>query len=359
MGVDEYDQKGLLAVQYAGVELSSDAWEGNPYWEFHAEKVPGRWLGVGVVESLFEPQIRHNEIANLQAKASYWAALRLFYSQDPNMSGNLMTEKANGDVLTGDAAITQIDMSDRNLAFFNEETAKWDRNIQAITVAFAPVGHSVIAVQIAQEQVTSYFGQIQENIALDVKELLYEVILPQFEKDSTPEHTLRLVGQDLNVYIGMVKNELVLKEMIRLAVNDGKFVTNEEKDAIGVAIEAAIKQKKEKILTVPKGFYKDVKYAVDIDITGESVDVKNRYATKMALLQAMTADPTMTTDPIKRKFLFSMAEDGGINPNDFFDTSQPSPVSLENAPAAPTGRAGGGVSSPMQNMAPKQGVATI
>lgn len=345
VGIDEYDQKGNLTIQYAGVELGSDVFDGNPYWEFHAQKIPGRWLAVGIVEALIEPQVRFNELKNLQAKASYWAALRLFYSADPNQAGNLMVSKANGDVLTGDAPITQIDMSDRNLAFFNEEESSWNKNISDITIAFAPVGHSVIAVQIAQDQVTSYFGQIQENIALDVKEMLFQVIIPQFEKDSTPEHTLRLVGQDLDTYASMIKNELVLKEMIRLATTQGKFVDEQDRDAIGIAIEAAIKQGKEKILTVPKGFYTGVKYGVDIDITGESVDVKTRYATKFAILQAMTADPTMTTDPVKRKFLFSMAEDGGLSPADFFDMTAPSAVDPNQLP---NGRAGGGVSSPIQ-----------
>lgn len=349
VGVDEYDQQTRMIVTHTGVELSSEEWEEHPYREFHAEKMAGRWLGIGVVETLFEPQIRQNEIANLQTKTSYWAALRIFQTRDPAINRNLMTDVRNGEVMSVDSEITQIDMSDRNLAFFNEETAKWLRNRDELTFSYdvvqgerLPAGTPLGSAQIAVAQTLSYFEQIQEDIALDVKEMLYTDILPRFEDEATKEHTLRLVGQDLDTYIGMCKNDLVAKEIIRLVTSGNPFPTEQDKEVIGMAIEEAIKQDKEKILTVPRGFYKDLKYDVDIDITGESVDTRVRYATKFALLQAMTADPTMTQDPIKRKFLFSMAEDGGINPNDFFgaEKSQPTMEMMEQ------GRAGGGVSTP-------------
>lgn len=358
VGVDVYDERtGQMTVEHPGIELSNEEWDGHPYWEFHAEKMSGRWLGIGVVETLIEPQVRQNELANLQSKSSYWAALRLFFSRDPKMSGNLMKDKKNGQVIIGDDPITQIDMTDRNLAFFNEEYQKWLRNRDELTFSYdvvqgerLPAGTPLGSAQIAITQTLSYFEQIQENLAMDVKEMLFEVIIPKFEDENTMEHTIRLVGQDLDNYISMVKNELVLKEIIRQVSNGKNVPTNEEKDAISVAIEESIRQEKEKILDIPNGFYKDIKYDVDIDITGESVDTRVRYATKFAILQAITADPTMTTDPVKRKILFSMFEDGGVNPNDFFsETNQSENIIAAQgmrAGASPVSRAGGGVSAP-------------
>ena len=354
VGVDQFDNYGNLEIAKSGVELASTDFdpEDLPYWEFHAEKMNGRWLGIGVVETLFEPQIRQNELANLQSKTSYWAALRLFFSRDPNMKGNLKTENKNGDVITGDSEITQVDMSDRNLAFFNQESAKWMQNRSELTFSYdvvqgerLPAGTPLGSAQLAIQQTLSYFEGIQENVAMDIKEMLYEVILPQFEKDNNREHTLRLVGKDLDTYISMVKNDMVFKEMVRMIVNSGgnKFPTNEDRDALGVAIEESIKQEREKIITIPKGIYDGLKYDIDIDITGESIDTRVRYATKFAILQAITADPTMTTDPVKKGILFSMAEDGGVNPNDLFQTEK---KSMEDMIPQTPGRAGGGVSAP-------------
>jgi len=361
VGVDEFDQRGELVVEKPGVLLSEEKWDGHPYWEFHAEKMSGRWLGIGVVESLFEPQIRHNEIANIQSKSSYWAGLKLFFSRDPNMKGNLATDKRNGDVITGDSEVTMINMAEQNLAYFNEESNKWMRNRDELTFSFdvvqgerLPAGTPLGSAQLAAAQTLSYFEMIQENIALDFKEMIYKVIIPQFEKDSTDEHVLRLVGKDLDAYVAMIKNDLVAKEVIRLAIKSVrtlKFPTSKDRDVIGIAIEESIKQGKEHLLPIPKGFYKDVKYDFDIDITGESVDTRVRSATKFAILQAITADPTITTDPTKRKLLMSFAEDGGVNPTDIFDVESKQPIDVV------PGRAGGGVSAPRLGT-PQQGQTT-
>lgn len=349
VGEDTYDNYGRLETEHAGVEMSNEEWnKETPYWEFHAEKVAGRWLGIGVVETLFEPQIRQNELANLQTKTSYWAALRVFQTRDGAINRNLLSDVRNGEVINVDSEITQIDMSDRNLAFFNQEEQKWMRNRDELTFSYdvvqgerLPAGTPLGSANLAISQTLSYFEGIQENVALEIKELIYKVIVPQFQKENSLEHNLRLVGQDLDQYIEMVKNELTFKEVIRVAVNQGKILTQEEVDALSIGVGEAIKQGKEKILTIPTSFYKDLKYDVDIDITGESVDTRVRSATLFAILQAMTADPTMTTDPVKRKFLYTMGEDGGINMNDYLDVAVKTPEMM-----APEGRAGGGVSAP-------------
>jgi hypothetical protein len=69
----------------------------------------------------------------------------------------------------------------------------------------------------------------------------------------------------------------------------------------------------------------------------------------------MTADPTMTTDPVKRKFLYTMGEDGGINMNDYLDVAVKTPMDMVSSEQQ--GRAGGGVSAPAMG-APVMGAQT-
>ena len=350
VGVDEYDQWGRLQNPKQGVVLSSETWEGNPYWEFHASKVPGRWLGVGVVEELFEPQIAANQNTNLQQKSSFWASLKIFQTRDSAINRNLATDTRNGEILNVDSEITPVNMaSSENLAFFNQQDNKWIRNRDELTFSYdvvqgerLPAGTPLGSAQLAVTQTLSYFEQIQENIALDIKEMLYEVIIPQFEKENTLEHTVRLVGKDLDTYIAMITNDLVFKEVIRQVVSGKPFPTNADREVMEIAIAESIKQDKEKILTVPKGFYKDIKYDVDIDITGESIDTRVRQATIFAILQAITADPMMTQDPTKKKILYMIAENGGINPNEFFDVDKKEPIVPEMQQMM---RSGGGVSA--------------
>jgi hypothetical protein len=349
VGVDEFDQYGNMTMAHPGIELSVEKWDGHPYREFHAEKIPGRWLGYGVVEALFEPQIRQNELANVQAKTTYWAGLRLWQTRDPATNRNLYSDAKNGEVVSSDDRIEPIDMADRNLSFFDSEHSKWMRNRDELTFSYdavqgerSPAGTPLGSTQISISQTLSYFEGIQENVAMDVKDMLYEVIIPHFEKESSVEHTLRLVGGDLNTYIEMVKNKMVLEETIRMATQNGAIPSKAEVDALEIGIVESIKQEKEKILTVPKNAYKDVEYDVDIDITGESVDTRVRYATRFAILQAVTADPMMLKDPVKKKIIEGMCEDGGINPADIFGVETRDSVDMIPPEMA---RAGGGVSA--------------
>lgn len=356
VGIDEYDDRGELKLEHQGVLLEEKDWDvkDDPYWEFHAEKMAGRWLGIGVVETLFEPQIRHNQITNLQSKASFWMGLHIFQTRDSGFNRNLALDARNGEVLVSDSEIAEVVINDRNLAHFTDEFNKWISNRDELTFSYdvvqgerLPAGTPLGSAQIAQAQTLSYFEQIQEDVALDIKEMLYSVIIPQFEKDNTAEHTLRLVGQDLDEYANMIKNDMVAEEVIRMIVNGSAskpFPTEEERDVVEVAVGEAVKQGKERIIKIPKGFYKDVKYDVDIDITGESVDTRVRQATVFAILQAITADPSMLQDPTKKKMLFWMAENGGVSPTDLFGSE-----TKEVEDVMPTGRAGGGVSAPALN----------
>lgn len=352
VGIDEYDNRGNLTLEHTGFELKIDDFEGHPYREFHKDKISGRWLGVGIVEELFEPQIRQNEIANLQAKSSWWKSWVGFQTRDPGFNRNLKSGVTNGEVLSTDSEVTQINVQDNNLAFFNEETRKWNINRDELTFSYDPIqgerspaGTPLGSTQLSVGQTLSYFEGVQEEIALDIKEMIYSDIIPQFEKENSTEHTLRLVGQDLETFVNMVKNELVAKEVIRLA-SMGKMPTAEEKQVIEISVEENLKKDKEKLITIPKGFYKDTKYDIDIDITGESIDTRVRSATYFAILQAIQSDPTFLQDPQKKKILFKIAEDGGVNPNELFEVESQSRDMMEMATKGQVERGGGGVSTP-------------
>lgn len=365
VGVDQLDNYGRIEVKHQGVELSSEEWEGNPYWEFHAEKMPGRWQGIGVVETLYEPQIKINQTVNLEAKGEYFNNLHVFQTRDQAFNRNLKGGVRNGEVFNTDSEVSEINIQDRNGAFRNESKRSWMNNRDEMTFSYdaiqgerSPAGTPLGSTQISVGQTLSYFEGIQENVAMDIKEMLYEVIIPQFEKESSTKHTLRLVGKDLDVYVDMVKNQLVAHEVFRIAAEKGVIPTPYEKEIIEMGITESIKQEKEKILDVPSGYYKDVKYDVDIDITGESIDTRVRSATYFTIMQAIQADPTMLQDENKKKLLYRFAEDGGINLAEIFDTQTKNPEQVIENQKSTAG--GGGISAPaLGAKLPGNAVATV
>jgi len=349
-GVESYDRATRQTIPYTGFKLEEVEVDGHPYWEFHIEKIPGRWLGVGIVETLFDVQVRMNELANQEAKSTYWNSLRLFQTADEGVNKNLMTEFKSGDTLNPDSPITPIDMTERNMAYFNMQTNKWFTNRDENTFAYdviqgerLPAGTPLGSAKLAASMAGSHFDQIQENVALDIKEFLFQIIIPQFQKENTAEHSLRLAGEDLDKLNSLIINEKVTNDLFRFIERKDKLPTLEKYEFMKAATEENVKKGKERILTIPKDFYKNIKYKIDIIITGEQKDSAVYSQTLFAILQAITVDPTILIDPVKKKIFYKIAEAGGVN---LSDIEPDTPSGMEKLAVAQPQRGGGGVSRP-------------
>ena len=339
----------------AQFEMSEDKVNKHPYFEFHLTKMPGRWMGVGVVEILRDPQERVNELVNQQVKSSYWSSLRLWQTKDQGVQRNLLTDATNGTILNVQDDINQIDMADRNLSFYDQEIERWMQNKNELTFAHEPMtgqtmkGVTLGATELAAGLGGAYFDQIQENVALDVKQLLYDVIIPQFAKENTGKHTLRLVGDDLETYNRMLISCKTNNEIFKY-IGKGKGVPSSDKlEIMKALISERVKKGKEKLVDLPKDFYKNLKYKLDIVITGEQMDVRSRAANKFAALQAMGSIPDLLTDPRKRKFFRSWLEDGGLRLEDFDTEEEPQLNQVIQKGS------GGGVSKPTMPTSPVAG----
>jgi hypothetical protein len=350
VGVNKIDEHLGHISNYAGVILGTDKVEKHPYWEFHLEKIPGRWLGVGIVETLFDAQVRVNEISNLQAKSSFWSALRLWQTRDPGINRNLFVDTANGEILNSEQEITQIDMADRNLSGYETETSKWMQNRDELTFSYdvvrgerLPAGTPLGSARLAAAQSGSHFDQLRENIALKVKEMIYAVMIKEFKKNNNSKHTLRIAGEDLDKVRNLMINQKSRNALIDYITRKKKFPSKTHYMAIKAGIEEKVKQSKELLLKIPKDFYSDIKYTINIIISGESKDTSIWGQTMFAALQAITADPTLLTDPVKKKFFAKYLESGGASIIDFEPEVQPLQGIEQLTPAKGMG---GGISRP-------------
>jgi len=197
---------------------------------------------------------------------------------------------------------------------------------------------------LAASMAGSHFDQIRENIALRVKELLFKVIIPNFSKQNNGEHILRIAGEDLDKVRGMITRQKSKVALFDFLKRKKKLPSQTQYDVINAAIEEKVKQGKEILLTIPKEFYKNLKYVIDIIITGEQRDTSVWAQTMYAGLQAVTVDPTILTDPTKKKFFAKYLETGGASIVDFEPDTQPQGMQqlMPNQPV------GGGVSRPAQ-----------
>jgi len=350
-------RKVLIAdIEIKDVEfiLSDELVDEIPYEEYHWEKIPGRWLGIGRIEILLDPQVRTNEISNQEAKSSQWSTLRIWQSRDPGVNRNLLTDVENGEILTVDSEIMPVDMVDRNLSYYESEIRRWLANRDEMTFSYdvirgerLPSGTPLGSAQLAAGMIGSYFDQIRENVAMAVKDLIIDKIIPKFLSEKSKEHTLRLVGEDLDKYKELLLDFATEKSVFDLIERTNHYPTGREKELLRGVVAEQIKRDKEKLVTIPRGFYKDIQYKIDIEITGEAIDIRVKAANLWMALQAVTASPDLLTDPIKKKFFYQWLESGGLSPIDFEPpTTTPSLQEVVGQMPAPTGRAGGGVSRP-------------
>ena len=328
-----------------------------PYREMHWEKIPSRWLGIGRVEVLMDPQMRTNEIVNLRVKNSYFATMNLFFSRDDNVKKNLLQAFESGDVITALDRIERVPTEDRSLAGLDIEERKWSGIKDELTLTYdtirgerMPAGTPLGSAQIAATMTLSYFDGIKENIGLTLKEIIYNDIIPQFKKQ--PEHYLKLVGEDLDKWHQLQAAAKLNQEVLEYFKKHKKAPTKTQYDIMKETIKEKEKTRKES-LQIPKNAYKDIKYKVDIIITGESRDLQVQMANNAMILQMLQQDPTILSDPSKRSIFTKILDKMGMRIEDL-DGGEVE--GKEQMMAQKVGQQkGGGISKPPTIQSPQMG----
>lgn len=339
-------------------ELSRQDFEPEdlPYKEFHLEKVPGRWLGVGVPEILYDAQMRMNELINLQVKGSYWASKRIFQTQDEGISSNVLTDVSNGDVLHVEQQLTPVLTEERNLAAYNTEQERWLQNRNEQTFAQSvlqgekmPAGTPLGSAQMAAGMAKAYFDFVKQNIAQDVKDYLYDEVIPYFKNRNNGEHIINLTGEDFSKLKDLYSTVNANKAVFDFLDKNGRPPSQQEMEMMTAAEKTSLKNEKQE--EIPEGFYDDVEYKLDIIITGEQEDTRVQASNLQMALQAISSNQALLKNPVTKKILRKILEKGGISLEDLETDSSnvPSPEQVAQT------RTGGGVSRPNVPATPTRG----
>lgn len=322
-GVDQVtkNENGVVLGE-EGLVLYKEQIDELPFKEVHYKKTKGRWLGIGVVETLFEAQRRKNEVENQIARANELASLQLFQSRDETIASNITTDLQNGEILKVKSEITPIATESRNIVALENHSAKLDEHGNDLTFSRdvvsgenAPSSATLGAVQIQTQQTTAVFDYKKENIGLFLREFIKDLVFPQIEKELNREHILRLTGSIAELqklrdnFATNYANKKVIDAILdNKEVDDYQALFDFQKE---MALQS-ISKMGDKIWTeVEKNFFKNLDYNVDIVSTGENSNIYSKINNGNALLQLLGADPTVITDPTKRKVLFKVMSSMG------------------------------------------------
>jgi hypothetical protein len=328
--------------------ILADAIKDCPYKKLPFKKVPGRLPGVGRVEEAFEDQIYLNRIANYKSTGFHWTSKHIYQTRSTNIEKNLMTQVDDGEILITNSEITPVVNEERNLSAYTADEQRWGQNLlnrlfatEPISGQRSPAGTPLGSTVIQTQQATAFYKQKKEELAEFIKEILWDWILPQFTNQKRKEHQI-LIKNLIESNDGESEKffNLILNERMNKLRATSKYLP-EDQWLIRKSIQAELLKKEN--LQIPKGFYDNLKYKIDIMITGEQLDVQARQATYMTIFQIIGSNPTIFQDKKALRVFSKMLDLIGISPKDIFDDEIVSP---QDAMGASKAQRGGSIASP-------------
>lgn len=321
-GYIEEDNNYYIFAEDSTEELFSAKKTECPYKELVWERLEGRLLGRGQVEKLFEEQIYMNRIGNYKAEGLHWTSKHLYQTRDTGIASNLLTSVENGEILIVNSELSPVAVEERNLSVYREEERKWEENVsrrtftrEPITGGRAPAGTPLGSTIIQTKQATDYFDQKKEELGMFIKEILWDWVLPEFKKQKRSEHKLLIK----NILEGDEENsEKFFKLQLNQRMNKIKARTDKHLSADQWKIRKSIQSEmlKNEEIKIPKGLYDNLKYKIDIIITGEQTDTQGRITTLQTIFQILGSNPTILQDKRVRKIFNKMLDLSGFNPED-------------------------------------------
>lgn len=357
--VDDYAENYFIVTKN-GIMLYADKRD-CPYKEFHWDKIDGRWFGVGQVERLFEAQIQINKIEKYKSNALHWTSKRIWQTRDDTIKKNLMTDIKNGDLLFVNSEINPVSTEERNLHAYRDEDARWDKLRQEITFAYdtirgerppsgTPLGSAILQTRMAG----GFFDFKREELGLFLKGVILDWVIPQFAKEKKGEHIVTF-GEFKEDELTKLKNLIITnrtnKEIINKLIAKGKVPSAQEYELLRSAVKEKINKEKE--LKIPKGYYDNLKYKIDVIVTNEQVDVASKMTTLQTILTIIGSNPTILQDPRTKKVFYQMLDLAGISPTDFEGE-----VPEIEQQAEQVAQRGGGMAKVSPMSAPASGVNT-
>ncbi len=356
------NDKGVT-ISEDGVILYKEQIDELPFKEVHYTKTEGRWLGKGIVETLFENQRRINEVKDQEARANELGSIQIFQTKDDTIASNITTDLQNGEILKVKSEITPIATEARQLAGLQGTAENIEQHSDNLTFSRdvvsgenPPASATLGAVQIQTQQTTAVFDYKKENIGLFLGEFIKDLVFPQIEKELNRQHVFRLAGsvQELNKLRKNYAMNYANSKAIDIMLS-GNYASSEVEAITPTSYQFLLQKALEDIsrhgdkiwVEVQEKFFKDLDYEVDIVSTGENKNIYAQINNGNALLMAIAKDPTITTDPMKKQILFKVMSAMGWRMSELEDMEQDAQQQVQ--PQASQGVEGAQPTNEIQN----------
>jgi len=264
----------------------------NHYIFAHRGRYEGRFWRIGMYETLFDHQVRANEIGNQLARGLEWASKVIFRSEDSKVLQNIRADMDNGDiVITKD--LQQVDVRMRSL---DQLIADWNRlmgdadklsnSYEVVRGDALPSGTPFRMGLLMDQNAGKLFTLLRQKITLPYKRVFREWVLPTLIKDMKGEEVFRFVGETdiMDQLREILVDSWYAKNLIAIGPHTkevAEAIKQEKLDEIR-KLDPAIKNSKEIWEAVTSRFF--------VTITGENYDLSEQLQDLTQLIQYET-DP--------------------------------------------------------------------
>lgn len=298
-----------------GAILFCEECDCRPYQEVHYKTIAGRWLGEGEVEKNFGNQVARNMIFNLRKKALAWSSKNIFQSMSEEAANNLVTEVRDGDVLKIEAngAITRVDTVNRSAgdATAIDQAVEENANQRSFTFESAtgeamPSGTSFRLGAMITNTVQSYYKLKRQKLGLFFTRLVTEDLIPIFEKDNKKAGEVGFYeGEEGFDILRGAKKEYIKGQILVDMVLNNKF---DKLGTISAITDSLLATKTADFWAFDEDYWKNLKYQVAIEVTGESTDVVKKMETLTTLYQTLVQKGDPRADDVLKMILVMTGE---------------------------------------------------
>lgn len=284
--------------------------EEYPYELFRLGRYNGRALGIGVVERLFKLQERANELVNQNAESTKIASLLLFKSANTDMTGNVLEQAINGQIV-GDDSFEQVGIQNTGLNQFiqelqliNQQADRLCMTPEIIQGEASPASTTFRGLAVVNAAAESAFTIYRQNLGEKISGVLMHWIFPDVIKGWNKGMMVEIAQDDVDVdvYDKAVKNWMAKEKMLNGQELNPQILDNLEAEILGT-----VKTKGRKI-EIPKGWF-NFKFGFRLMPTSETGDKSQMNDAYFNALQMTGANPAMTDIPLFRQYL----ENNGIS----------------------------------------------
>jgi hypothetical protein len=318
-GVDSYEALEDGGINEKGITLFKAKEKESPYKYLAWDQVPGRALGIGIVEDGFEAQVWTNDAVYKEKELVEIASKIIFQTPDKTIGSNVLTDLENGAIVNTKAnmPLTQVNTVPTSLPEFKNLVNSWKDQLDRTNSTFAanigealPSGTPYRLGAILNQEGNSMFDYRRQEEGIFLQELYEDWILPHLVKRLKSKHTLAAeFSEDEMNAIDDAHIEQALKQHILDEREKGNLVLDVEGERQRLK-QQMMRTRNKRFIDIPKEYYEDLDCTISVITTNETRVKAAVIETLSNLLNILVANLGFD-HPMTKKVFNKIAEVSG------------------------------------------------